>query len=87
MKLMVLQKQIVVALVRSEGALMDQEHLGDVEVVHGPTAPAAPPVVYQVTLAYGAVFTRPEFWGDVGDQAQFPSTVSHSREVLRPRVD
>jgi hypothetical protein len=77
----------VAVLARSEGAFMDQDYLDDVEVVHRPTAPVALPVIYQVTLAYGAVFTRPEFWGGVEDQAQFPSIVSHSGEVLRPRAD
>jgi len=66
---------------------MDRTCLNDVEIVHEPTAPVTLPVVYQVTLAYGAVFTRPEFWGGVGAQAQFPSIVSHSGEVLRPRAD
>lgn len=66
---------------------MDREQLGDVEVVHGPMTPGAPSVLYQVTLAQGVVFTRPEFWGDVEDHGSLPDVVSHSGEVLRPRLE
>lgn len=58
------------------------------EVIHGPTAPLAGTVIYQVTLASGMIVTNPAGFGVERPSVPAPDVVvTESGQVLRKRPD
>lgn len=55
------------------------------EVIYGPTVPLAHGVIYQVTLASGAIVTGPGGFADAHSGREHQDVVvSHRGRVLRP---
>ncbi len=61
----------------------------EIEVIHGPTVPMVPGVLYQVTLASGLIVTNPEGFATGSHDQASPTRDVHVSErghLLRPHV-